>query len=156
MNQRKDKKTGPREAIRLRYVGTQYPEHTGTMMTLAEIAEIVGFGKTTLRDRWNRMGRPGTVDDALLKPLDFDRARRFSLPKKPKKAVTEGPGRGCTPATSNPQYLDPDDLPGIVCGDLAHLSDRRNTGAGRGECEHLHRSYNRDSMATASFGRMAR
>jgi hypothetical protein len=106
----------------------EYPPHG--QVSFQEIAEIhqqdIGKTHAFYRARWLAFGQPNTVE-----------VRMFTLSAKEVRAVT---GRDCfrggaiPGVTADRRYLDPDFLPHIPFGDLAHLSNERNTGAAREDC----------------------
>ena len=104
-----------------------YPPHG--KVSFQEIATIHqhDLGKTHgfYRARWLAFGQPKTVEP-----------RMFTMSAEEVRTVT---GRTCFRGGSIPgvaadrRYLDPTFLPHIPFGDLAHLSNERNTGAAKGE-----------------------
>lgn len=102
-----------------------YPPHGEVSFhDIARIhARCIGKSHAFYRARWTAFGKPGTVEE-----------RMFTLSTEEVKRLTGTSGfrGGCVDGVaSDGRYLDPNFLPHIPFGDLAHLSNERNTGAAR-------------------------
>jgi hypothetical protein len=102
-----------------------------------KMVNVEGYGPASLRDlhskvfpdmnksekffryRWQMAGEPATVTRELFE------SRK---PKRPEGVRVKRVGRG---VSQEQRYADPNYLPSITRGDLAHLSGERNTGAAR-------------------------
>ncbi len=96
----------------------------GKTTTIEDLARDHGLSRGTLYHRWTKEGRPSCIPETLLaRPVHSGGRRRSRL---------DGPMKTYRTVLA---YSDPDFLPHIPLGDLAHLSATENTGAARNTCE---------------------
>ena len=86
-------------------------------------ARRIGKSASFYRARWLAFGKPAVVEE-LMFTMSTEEVKRLT--------GTSGFGGGCIKGVAaDGRYLDPAFLPHIPFGDLAHLSNERNTGAAR-------------------------